>query len=223
MKYLILASLLIASPALAQTTATVSAGTDYIARGASQTYDKPALTLYAEHQFKNGLYIGGFAGNIDFNDGTKVEADVLAGYRTNVRGVALDVGAIYITYHGTQTANWNMLDVHVSATKNIGKASVTGYVGVSPNYFNYGGRSVWSELSGTIPVGKIVSISGRVGYYYIQKDIDYVTWNAGVSVNATKSVVLDLRYVDTNWKPVGVRYLDKIYAPRVVLTVRKSF
>lgn len=223
MKYFILAAMLLSTPALAQTTASVTAGTDYIARGTSQTYDKPAVMVYAEHQFENGLYIGGFAANVDFDDKTKAEADILAGYRKTVGTVNLDVGAIYITYHGKQPTNWNMTEFHVAASKSFGKLNATAYVGVSPNYFNYAGKSAWNELAVTYPLSDKLTASAAYGFQYIEKDVDYQTWNAGLSYALTKTLTVDAKYYDTDWKPVGVRYLDKIYAPRVVLSVRKAF
>jgi len=199
----------------------VSLGTDYIARGTSQTYNKPAITIYAEHQ-EGKFYTGGFAANVDFDDGTQIEADLLGGYRTSIGKTNIDLGAIYVTYHGKQTTNWNMVEVHAAANRQFGPVNANLYVGVSPNYFNYAGRSVWTEFTGSTPVGKS-TFSAAIAYQYIEKDVSYATWNVGVSYPITKSLTLDARYYDTDWKPVGVKYLDKIYAPRAVLTLKKAF
>lgn len=217
------AGLLMATTAHAQTTGSVAVGTDYIARGTSQTYNKPGAVVYVEHQFKDGIYIGGILANIDFDDGTKAEADVVGGYRFKSGKVNLEVGGIYITYHGTQTTNWNMGEVHVAANRTFGKVTVGAYAGYSPDYFNYGGPSTYTELNASLPVSKKLSVSGAVAYQYIKRDIDYSTWNAGATYSLTPTLSVDARYYGTDWKPVGNRYIDGIYRDRVVLTLKKVF
>jgi uncharacterized protein (TIGR02001 family) len=222
MKYALLAIALVSSPALAQTSASVTVGSDYVARGTSQTYNKPAITVYAEHQ-QNKFYAGGFAANVDFDDGTKLEADILAGYRTSIGKTNIDVGGIYITYHGKQTTNWNMVESHVSASRAFGPVNATAYVGYSPNYFNYAGNSVWSELSLSTRVNKRVTINGAVAYQYIQKDKSYATANVGADYALGKGFTASAKYYVTDWKRIGSPYLDGIYKSRVTFSVRKDF
>lgn len=217
-----LAALLAATPALADTSATIGLGTDYVSRGTSQTIGKPAVTIYAEHSTDSGLYFGVFAANVDFDDGTKIEADPMVGYRDTVAGVNVDIGAIYVTYYGKQKTNWNMVEAHVALSKTIKDTTISTYVGVSPDYFNYAGRSVWVETTVSKSLSEKISASGAVGFQYIQKDIDYFTWNAGVTYAVTPTLSLDARYYDSDWKKLNVEYLDKIYAPRVMLTLRKT-
>lgn len=220
-KLLILAALL-STPAFAETSATVSLTTDYIARGTSQTYNKPAVTVYAETSTDEGLYAGVFAANVDFDDGTKLEVDPMVGYRFTAGDVALDVGAMYISYYGSQPTNWNMFEGHVSATKTFGTVTTTAYVGVSPDYFNYAGLGVWGDLSASVPAGPL-TLSGSLGYQYVEKDVSYTTWSVGASHEFGPGFSADVKYYDTDWKKIGVKYLDKIYAPRVTLSLRKTF
>lgn len=223
MKKILLLAALFAAPAAAQMSGTVSVGSDYMARGTSQTYSKPGAVLYVENQFKNGVYVGGILANVDFDDGTKVEADVVAGYRTTVAGVNLDIGGIYISYHGSQPTNWNMSEVHIAGNKTIGPVTLGAYAGYSPDYFNYGGRATYTEVNASIPVADKLTASGAVAYQYIRKDYDYATANAGLMYSITPTLTVDARYYWTNWKNKGNRYIDDIYKDRVVVTLRKAF
>lgn len=76
--------------------------TDYLFRGISQTQTNPAIqgTLDIEHDV--GVYIGGFASNVDFGTGydANIELDGVFGYRTELFGVKIDVGGIYYAYPG---------------------------------------------------------------------------------------------------------------------------
>jgi uncharacterized protein (TIGR02001 family) len=223
MRYLILAAMLLSTPAFAQTSASITIGSDYMARGTSQTYNKPGVLVYAEHQFKSGVYVGGILANADFDDGTKAEADVVAGYRTSFGKYAVDVGGIAITYHGSQPTNWNMQEAHVSVSRAFGKVGTTAYVGWSPNYFNYGGHALWTEVSANYSPINRVTLNAGVARQSIARDLNYRTWNVGATYTLTPTLSASVKYYDTDWKPVGSKYIDKIYAPRVAVTLTKAF
>lgn len=88
----------------------VSLTSDYIFRGQSQTWGRPALQFSVEAAHKQGFYAGFFASNVSDNwiPGAHLETDYYAGFRGNLPGgasdVAFDVGAIYYAYPG---ANWD--------------------------------------------------------------------------------------------------------------------
>lgn len=223
---LTLAALLVLAPAAnAQTTGVVAVGTDYIARGTSQTYSGPGAVGYVEHQFKPGFYIGGIAATVDFNDGTNLELDAVAGWRTMVGQVAVELGGIYISYHGDQATNWNMMEGHVALSRRFGPVVASTFHGISPDYFNYGGRSIWNEvgLSYAPPPVPELSISGAVAYYTIKREVDYLTWNLGATYAVLPTVLLEARYIDTDWQPIGVDYMDSIFKARLVVAVKKVF
>lgn len=222
-KFLVAMALCSASPVYAQTSGSITLGTDYVARGTSQTYSKPGAVVYVEHQEDNGVYIGAIVANVDFDDGTKVEADVVGGYRFKIGDVNAEVGGIYISYHGNQTTGWNMGEVHVAANRAFGPVTLGAYAGYSPDYFNYGGPSTYTELNASVPVAKNATISGAIAYQYIERDIDYSTWNVGTTYSVTPSISVDARYYGTDWKPIGSAYIDNIYKDRVMLSVRKVF
>ncbi len=102
-----------ATPALAEGDAAwtfpvnVGVVSDYIFRGQSQTWGKPALQVSAEADHASGAYIGVAASNVSDHwlPGATVELDLYGGYRGKIADtVGYDVGLIYYTYPG---ANWS--------------------------------------------------------------------------------------------------------------------
>jgi len=102
-----------AAPALAEGDAAwtfpvnVGVVSDYIFRGQSQTWGKPALQVSAEADHASGAYIGVAASNVSDHwlPGATVELDIYGGYRGKIADtVGYDIGLIYYTYPG---ANWS--------------------------------------------------------------------------------------------------------------------
>ena len=77
----------------------VAGTSDYVFRGFSQTAEDSALQLGADVTVGN-YYVGAWASNVDFGDETDAEVDLYGGYRTEVAGFAVDVGAIAYLYVG---------------------------------------------------------------------------------------------------------------------------
>lgn len=88
----------------------VSLVSDYIFRGQSQTWGKPAAQFSIEAAHKSGFYAGFFLSNVSDHwlPGANVETDLYAGFRGTLPGAAsavgFDVGAIYYMYPG---ADWD--------------------------------------------------------------------------------------------------------------------
>ncbi len=80
---------------------------DYIFRGQSQTWGKPAVQVSTELAHKSGLYAGFFGSNVSsaWLPGANLETDLYAGFRNTIgkTDVGYDVGGIYYIYPG---ANW---------------------------------------------------------------------------------------------------------------------
>ena len=85
----------------------------YIFRGLTQTNNKPALQGGFDVNHKSGLYIGGWASNVSwlrdnaneavgpvYQSGGSLEIDLYGGFKTDVKGVGIDVGALQYYYPG---------------------------------------------------------------------------------------------------------------------------
>lgn len=117
-----------AAPAPAWTFPTsVSVVSDYIFRGQSQTWGKPAAQFSFEADHESGAYLGFFASNVSqrWLPGATVENDYFAGYRGKIHDtVGYDLNLIYYTYPG---ANWKhsvFSGYNDSNTLNTAEASV---------------------------------------------------------------------------------------------------
>jgi len=114
----LLAAALASMPAHADDTAPAASGSawtfptsisvvsDYIFRGQSQTWGRPAAQLSVEADHASGFYAGFFASNVSARwlPGATVENDYYGGYRGAIANkVNYDLNLIYYTYPG---GNW---------------------------------------------------------------------------------------------------------------------
>ena len=113
----VLTALLLASPApgFAEVTAQVTATSDYVWRGITQTLGGPALQAGIDYEHASGIYAGLWTSNVDFfddsdpasdpadNDEARWELDYVAGIGHEFKaGWSLDVGVICYTYPGAR-------------------------------------------------------------------------------------------------------------------------
>lgn len=86
--------------------ASISFVSDYIFRGQSQTWGRPAAQFAIEADHKSGFYAGFAASNVsdEWLPGANLETDFFAGYRGTISEFGFDVGGIYYYYPG---ANWD--------------------------------------------------------------------------------------------------------------------
>ncbi len=179
--------------------------TDYVFRGISQSDSGPAVQGGFDAS-AGEFYLGTWASSISF---APMEWDVYGGITPTTGPVSWDIGAIGYIYPGAHddgnsfTYMEGYIKPSISPTSNT-SLGLAFYV--SPDFFGETGEAHYIEGNGSINLTKDFSLSGAVGYQYIDDingplpgtpSADYVTWNAG----ATYSIAgfdLDLRYIDTN-------------------------
>jgi uncharacterized protein (TIGR02001 family) len=153
-----------AKPATPEFTVTGNFGitSDYRFRGLQQTDGDPAFQGGFDLAHSSGLYVGTWGSNVSSwaagpGTSTKLEIDLYGGYKTEVAGVGVDVGAIAYMYPGSSTGsatdgipdngNWraNTQEAYVGLSYGIATFK-TSYV-LSKNYFASTGGA---DASGTI-------------------------------------------------------------------------
>ena len=113
-------------------TGSASFTNDYIWRGLTQTFGKPALQVGVEMQHESGAYLGAWGSNVTerWIPGANLELDVYGGLRMPIPAVedlGLDLGLIYVYYPGGdyakaldgntfKGASPNTLEAYVGAT-----------------------------------------------------------------------------------------------------------
>src|SRR5690606_4539306 len=84
----------------------------------------------------NGFYVGTWASGVDFNndpDDTNLEADLYAGYRFDVAGVAADVGAIYYAYPDSEDSDLDFFEVYGKLSKTWDQFTLGGTLNWDPD------------------------------------------------------------------------------------------
>jgi len=89
-----------AAPAIvsADVSSNVSASSNYLFRGVTQTDGAAAVQGGLDYEHASGFYVGGWGSNVDFGDGTSYELDLYAGFSGFVEELGYDVGYVYYAY-----------------------------------------------------------------------------------------------------------------------------
>jgi uncharacterized protein (TIGR02001 family) len=192
--------------------------TDYVFRGVSQTDENPQVfggVDFGDDRF----YVGAWASNVDFGDGTDAEFDLYAGYTPQVGAVSLDLAVLYYGYIDAPSgADYDYFEFQAAGSIPAGPATLGAAVFYSPN--SYGGvdHSTYFEVNASYGIGETISLSAALGRQLFDGPGDYTTWNAGIGYALTDNIGVDLRYHDTNRDRFG-----KIYGSRVTVGLSVGF
>ncbi|MBM4239652.1 MAG: hypothetical protein FJ154_08995 [Gammaproteobacteria bacterium] len=183
-----------ASAAQAEVTSTITLASDYDYRGLTQTARDPALQASLDWTNDSGLYLGAWASNVDFGDGTDsdIEVDVYAGFRGSFNDdLSFDVGAVQYTY---QPGGDKVDFTEAYASLTIG--AVSAKYSYAWDYGNTGNAASYFELNSAVPLPNDFSLTLHSGYssgeYWTENYFDY-------SIGLSKSVgdfALALKWVD---------------------------
>lgn len=191
---------------------------DYVFRGFSQTDEEFAIQGGIDITVDNGLYAGAWASNVDFGDGTDVEFDLYGGYRTEVSGFAVDVGAVTYFYpNAPAAADYDYVELKGALSRAIGPVTAGVVAYYSPNFFGVDEEATYAEVNAAITPVEKFTVSGAYGKQWLDVSTDYTTWNAGVAYALTDNLVLDVRYFDTDVDDVAIAQ------DRIVGTIKVLF
>ena len=175
---------------------------DYRFRGLQQTDGDPAFQGGFDLAHSSGLYVGTWGSNVSSwaagpGTSTKLEIDLYGGYKTEVAGVGVDLGAIAYMYPGSSSGggnlttgesdgtNWraNTQEAYVGLSYGIATFK-TSYV-LSKNYFasTCPGPACGSDASGTMyydltlakEIMPKLTASAHAGYTDYKQDGTYVS------------------------------------------------
>jgi uncharacterized protein (TIGR02001 family) len=185
----------------------VTAVSNYISRGFSNSDDHPALQGILDYTHASGLYLGTFASNVDFDDNNNatVEWDVWGGYGFTWRGIALRADALWYYYPGVgrgMASKFNTLEFDAGAEFAYSGATVGVGLAYSPNYFFNSGDSFYYDMDVSVPLFGAFALEGHVGHQDVRDNAtfgtpDYNDWSLGVSV-PWRGFKLGLYYTDTD-------------------------
>jgi len=95
---------------------TVTAASDYLFNGVSQTDESPAIQGSIDWSHDSGWYAGSWASNVDFGDDTDAEVDYYAGFTREINdSVFYDVGLAHYSYvGGTNCSDINYTEIYLA-------------------------------------------------------------------------------------------------------------
>lgn len=199
----------------------VSAVSDYLFRGVSQTNGKPTLQANLTWTTPMGLYVGSTVSGVDFGSGSPhAEVDYTVGYgHTLSDAVALDVSLSRYTYSGASMLNYNELITTATFAEHY-----TATVGYSSNIWNSSSTGWYYAVGGQWGLPKDFSLSANVGRNLYRDNLavgveDYTDWNVGVS-KAFGITEVALGYYGTDG--TGRTNFGKLANSRLMLSVKIS-
>lgn len=174
-------SLLIAAvtlPAQAEVSGDVSLVSNYLSYGLSQTQDDPALQLTITWATESGLYLSGWASQVDFGEGTDTELGIYAGYYLEfANNLALDLGIAQFLYEGADfSSDYNYGEIYAALTTDIVNFGIHyswDYFGTDADYaiFQVSKEFELKHLL-TVTIGADYSITGNKNKYSILGESD---------------------------------------------------
>jgi uncharacterized protein (TIGR02001 family) len=179
----------------------LSATSDYVFRGISQSGRDPALQGGLDYAFgESGFYAGTWASSIDFNDrnGPDIEVDLYTGWNHDISADWNgDISVIRYTYHGARPVYGNV-DSNELIGKLAWKKTLTLTAGYANDYANYGYSSLYTALYGSWDIGHDCTFTAGVGHTRLgDNNGSYSDWLLGIS-RKFGLVQATLNYFDTN-------------------------
>lgn len=181
----------------------VTAGTDYVFRGVSQSNEDPSLQGGLDYTLPRSFFAGVFAARIDYPevpfrpDSGSIELNAYLGIsRPAGRDFTWDVAIVHYGYPDSEAKN----DAYQELAFNLHYRDVARLGLTASDDARTGGSNGWTaELELRRPIGSDFQVSGTLGHYAFSRSDwrDYQYWDAGVS-SVLGPVTIDVRYYDTS-------------------------
>jgi uncharacterized protein (TIGR02001 family) len=194
---------LLAYPADGPWSASVSATTNYVFRGVSQTYNHGAMQLGGSYFSPQGWFAGAWGSNVDPYPGAKSaqELDLYAGFSRPLGG-DFNASLVYTRYlylDDPRPAHYGYDELALSASYLDRLVATISYQPDVTLYSNLGFAdrrpSVAYELTGRWPLPLGLTIKAGTGYYDLQRVFGVRYWAADAGIQYTyRRVSLDLTH-----------------------------
>jgi uncharacterized protein (TIGR02001 family) len=228
-----------AAPSGPALTGNISAVSDYLFRGISQTSQDPALQGGVEYGSADSWYIGAWGSNVSWlSDGStpdarisnSLEVDVYAGWRIPLNDQwKLDVG-LYTYYYPGDYPHGFTRPYTTEAYAGLSWSILTlKYSHAFTNTFGFADskHSDYLDLSANWEFVPTWVLNGHVGRQRIKNfdDASYTDWKLGVTRNFANGISVALGYYDTNAKESVYTNSEGEFLGRStgVLSVTKAF
>jgi uncharacterized protein (TIGR02001 family) len=213
---------------------------------------KPAIQGGVDLAHSSGMYLGTWLSQVsDWAAGPKsenLEVDFYGGYKTEVSGVGLDIGAIAYHYPGStagasngKSYEANTQELYVGLTYGLATFK-TSYV-ISDNYFASGSNwdnkgTIYYDLTLAKEIAPKLTASVHAGYTNYKKDtatskFSYSDYSLGLAYDY-EGVIIGVKYFFNDTKPGTESYANaasaasgngksNLYKDGIVVSVLKAF
>ena len=179
----------------------LSAATDYVFRGISQSAEDPAVFAAVSVNYQ-GFYAGAGTENVDF-PGIDQEYDLWVGYVFDMtEGTSLDVGVVRYGYVDSPV-DIDTVEFKAALSTSVGQTGFGAAGYWTPDYFGTDDDGFYAEINAAQPLNENLRVSGAVGHQWISAGSDYLTWNVGASYIVLPGATVDVRYHDTDTNAFG--------------------
>lgn len=206
----------------AELSGSISFVNDYRWRGVSQTAGDPAIQGSLDLNFDNGVYVGLWGSNIDFDDANAdLELDWYIGYSSEIsNGFSYDATLYYYQYPGIDDINYHQLAF------NLYHGNFSATYQYTNDFAQTSAEGHYLAMGYSHPITDDMTLDLHAGYSYgdYWEDFDvgnYIDYSLGVSTQI-QGVDFSVAYIGTdlnNTYSSGAFRNDKT----VVLTLGKSF
>lgn len=205
----------VAAPVLAQSgagpgawSAVVGAATDNRSKSASKSGSDPFVHGLAEWVSADGRFHAGPAfETIRSSTGSRLEVSVGAGYRPQIAGFDLGLGAVHKwQVDADPGADDDSFEFTATASRAIGPASARLQVQYSPDGVGAPFAFTWVEARLGWDLSNAVEATAALGHREQDGGIDYTGWNAGLTWTLSDRADLDLRWYDTSVSDRGTPF-----------------
>lgn len=154
--------------AIAQSSFSISALSDFRMRGLSYSEEKPVLQLAANHDFANGFYLGAFASQAKAAPSRlRAIGSLYAGIARGGPDFYWDAGVVRKLYGATRQYSYH------EWYAGVGMERLSARLSYSPAYQGIGGRIAYAEVSGGYPLSERLDLSAHLGYLHGLKNSAY--------------------------------------------------
>jgi uncharacterized protein (TIGR02001 family) len=206
----------------------LTATTDYVFRGVSQTDNGPAFQAGLTYTAPFGLYAGAWGSNIDYGQGgPNFEVDYFVGWNKDLSDSwNLDLGVTRYTYENASSGYGDIdYNEYIAQLTWSGPVTVGGILGYADDYGNTGAEQIYAGLSASYDLGDSgFSLGASTGYTSIEADddggrADYFDGSISVSKGFGPATA-SLGYYETFGSDAEIlRRESDIYKAGVVLSV----
>lgn len=206
-------SVLYSASSYAEMSVTVTAASDYLFNGISQTDEGPATQGSIDWSNEQGWYVGSWASNVDFGDDTNAEIDYYGGFSQSLSNdVYYDVGLAHYTYVGGDNSNdINYSEIYLAIgyqTSEIKAWYTNDYAGTDAGHYII-------ALSHTIPITEDVGLTLQIDRS-ASLDDDKFSWDTYEDSYIHAKAELGFNWQDLSFT-VGVEKTDLDYDDDVKL------